>query len=232
MKVPPRRVSDHATMNEKASHRLNSNHVGSSSQRQRDRSQSKMVFVCQRAERWQNVLKKERFKMKKTIALAAVVAAAGLANADTMVIDVSGIQSWGFAGDAQNEFLNVLVGASASITNIAWDVNLTTLGISWAEENTMGFFGNSEEVLPGFGDGFTVTNMNYSGSQASAIVLGADGMLDIEFYETGWDDNAGDVDSLYESGSTITLSGTGFVPTPGSLAVLGLGGLVAGRRRR
>ena len=193
------------------------------------RTQSKMVFVCQRAERWQNVLKKERFKMKKTIALAAVVAAAGLANADTMVIDVSGIQSWGFAGDAQNEFLNVLVGASASITNIAWDVNLTTLGISWAEENTMGFFGNSEEVLPGFGDGFTVTNANYAGSQASAIVLGADGMLDIEFYETGWDDNAADVDSLYEAGSSITIN---FVPTPGSLAVLGLGGLVAGRRRR
>ena len=170
--------------------------------------------------------------MKKAITLAAIAATAGLAHADTLVIDVSGMESWEFQGDPLNTILNVMVGASASITNIAWDVNLTTLGISWAEENTMGFYGNSEQVLPGFGDAFVVTNMNYSGSQASSIVLGADGMLDIEFYETDWNDNAGAVDSFYEAGSTITLSGTGFVPTPGSLAVIGLGGLVAGRRRR
>ena len=170
--------------------------------------------------------------MKKTIALAAVLAAAGLAHADTLVIDVSGLASWDFQGDPDNEIMNVLVGAGASITDIAWDVNLTTLGISWAEENTMGFFGNSVVVNPGFGDAFTVTNMNYAGSTSTAITLGADGMLDIEAYEVGFDDNVDDVDSFYEAGSTITLSGSGFVPTPGSLAVLGLGGLVAGRRRR
>ncbi|MDF1809387.1 MAG: PEP-CTERM sorting domain-containing protein [Phycisphaerales bacterium] len=170
--------------------------------------------------------------MKKTIALAAIVAAAGLANADTLVIDVSGLESWDFQGDANNMVMNVLVGAGASITNIAWDVNLTTFDVSWAEENTMGFFGNSETVTPGFGDAFTVSNANYSGSQASAIVLGASGMLDIEAYEVGFDDLPDAIDSIYEAGSTITLSGTGFVPTPGSLAVLGLGGLVAGRRRR
>jgi len=170
--------------------------------------------------------------MKKTIALAALVAVAGMAQADTMVIDVSGSASWEFQGDGLNEVMNVLVGAGASITNIAWDVNMTTFGVSWAEENTMGFFGNSEIVSPGFGDATTVSNMNYAGSQASGIVLGGDGMLDIEFYEQFFNDNVGDIDSIYEGGSTVTLSGTGFVPTPGSLAVLGLGGLVAGRRRR
>lgn len=171
--------------------------------------------------------------MKKTIALAAIAAIAGSAMAqDTLVIDVSGINSWGFQGDAQNEILNVLVGAGANITNIAWDVNLTTIGLSWADENNMGFFGNSEVVTPAAGDAFTVVNANYSGSQASSITLGVDGILDIEFYEVGFDDNSGAVDSFYEAGSTITLSGSGFIPTPGSLAVLGLGGLVAGRRRR
>jgi len=170
--------------------------------------------------------------MKKTLALAALVAVSGLAQAETLTIDVSGMESWDFQGDPDNTILNALVGNGANITNIAWDVNLTTLGVSWAEENTMGFFGNSVVINPGFGDAFTVSNANYSGSQATNITLGVDGMLDIEFYEVIFDDNLDLVDSFYEAGSTITLSGTGFVPTPGSLAVLGLGGLVAGRRRR
>jgi MYXO-CTERM domain-containing protein len=170
--------------------------------------------------------------MKKTIALIALVSVAGLAQADELVIDISGSNSWGFQGDAQNEILNILVGAGANITNIAWDVNLTTVAPSWFEEFTMGFEGNSEAANPGFGDAFGGTNMNYAGNQASGIVLGGDGMLDIEFYEVNFDDIAFGVDTIVEAGSTITLTGTGFVPTPGSLAVLGLGGLVAGRRRR
>ncbi len=170
--------------------------------------------------------------MKKTLALAALAAVAGLATADTLVVDVSGYESWDFQGDADNTILNVLVGSGANITNIAWDVNLTTVGISWADENTMGFFGNSVAVNPGAGDAFTVTNMNYSGSTGANITLGGNGLLDIEFYEVGFDDNFNSVDSFYEDGSFITLTGTGFVPTPGSLAVLGLGGLMAGRRRR
>ena len=172
-------------------------------------------------------LKKERMKMKKTLALAAIVAVSGLAQADTLVIDVSGSNSWGFQGDALNEVLSVFVGSNATISNIAWNVNMTTLGLSWADENTM-FFAGSESVTPGFGDAFTVTNANYSGSQASGIVLGVDGLLSIEFHEVGFDDNVG-IDSFYEAGSSITIS---FVPAPGSLAVLGLGGIVAGRRRR
>jgi uncharacterized protein (TIGR03382 family) len=171
--------------------------------------------------------------MKKTLALAAVVAISGLAQAETLVIDVSGMASWDFQGDPDNTILNALVGAGANITNIAWDVNLTTFDVSWAEENTMGFFGNSVVVNPGFGDAFTVSNANYSGSMNTNITLGADGILDIEFYEVNFDDLLDEIDSIYEAGSTVTLSGTGFViPTPGSLAVLGLGGLVAGRRRR
>ncbi len=166
--------------------------------------------------------------MKKTIALAAVAALAGTAVAgNSITIDVSGVNSWGFQGDPQNEFLNVFVGAGASITNIAWDVNLTTLGISWADENTMTFNG-AESVNVAAGDAFTVSNQNYAGSQASGLVLDASGMLSIEVHEVGFDDNPGDIDSFYNSG-TVTIS---YVPAPGALAVLGMGGLVAGRRRR
>lgn len=165
--------------------------------------------------------------MKKTIALAAVAAIAGTAMGTDLVIDVSGVESWDFQGDPDNTILNVFVGAGATITNIAWNVNLTTLGISWADENTMTFNG-AQSVNPGLGDAFTVSNANYAGSAASGIVLDGSGMLSIEFHEVGFDDNANAVDSFYNSG-TITIS---YVPAPGALAVLGLGGLVAGRRRR
>ncbi len=170
--------------------------------------------------------------MKKTIALSAIAMIAGLAHADTLVIDVSAYDSWNFQGDAQNDIASILVGAGASITNIAWDVTITSEAPSWAEEFTMGFFGNSEVVQVAPGDAFEANFSNYAGNQASGIVLGGSGMLDIEFYEQFFDDIAFGIDTYIEQGSTVTLSGSGFVPTPGSLAVLGLGGLVAGRRRR
>ena len=78
------------------------------------------------------------------------------------------------------------------------------------------------------GDAFTVSNANYAGSQGSGLVLDASGMLSIEVHEVGFDDNPGDIDSFFNSG-TVTIS---YVPAPGALAVLGMGGLVAGRRRR
>jgi uncharacterized protein (TIGR03382 family) len=174
-------------------------------------------------------LKKERITMKTTIALAAIAATAGLASAADLVVDVSGVNSWGFQGDALNESLAIMVGANANVSNIAWDVNLTTVGLSWADENTMDFAGGAAIINVGLGDAFTVTNMNYSGSLATNIDLAGDGLLNVDFYEVGFDDNPGSVDSFYEAGSTITIS---YTPTPGSLAVLGLGGIVAGRRRR
>jgi len=166
--------------------------------------------------------------MKKTIALAAVAAFAGTAMASSLVVDVSGANSWGFQGDAMNETLSVFLGAGASVTSISWDVTLTTIVPSWADENTMTFNG-SQSVNVAAGDAFTVSNAAYAGSTGSSLVLDGTGMLNIEFHEVGFDDIAGGVDSFFGQGSSLTI---GYVPTPGSLAVLGLGGLVAGRRRR
>lgn len=168
--------------------------------------------------------------MKKTIAIAAIAALAGTAMAqNTLVLDISGSASWDFEGDPDNEILNVFVASGATITNVSWDVNLTTVGLSWADESNIGLFGNSVVLTPGAGVATSVINANFTGSQATNITLGADGLLDIEFFEEGFDDNPDAIDSFYEAGSTVTVS---YIPTPGSLAVLGLGGLVAGRRRR
>ena len=142
-------------------------------------------------------------------------------------IDVSGMQSWGFQGDPANQILDVFVGAGASIPYISWDVNLTTVGLSWADESTMTFNG-VEAVIPGFGDAFTVTNANYIGGQNSGLVLDGSGILSIEFHEVGFDDNPGAVDSFYEAGSYIYIG----IPSPGALGVFGISGLIGVRRRR
>ena len=192
----------------------------------------------------------------KAIALTALAAAAGLATASpvittslteytvdtagvatgTMVLDVSGMQFNDAAGSPLNQIMSVLIGVGAEVTAIAWDVNLTSIGASWASEAVMGFEGQINLTVSG--DGAPVTNMNYAGGPVDLsdnglpnITVGADGILDIEFFES-FVDNGGTGDNFFETGSTVTIFGTNFVPTPGSLAVLGLGGLVAGRRRR
>ena len=196
----------------------------------------------------------------KVIALAALAATAGLATANpiavgqfagntvdnagtatgTIIVDISGYQSWDEQGNALNEILTVALGVGAEMTGIGWDVNLTTFGGSWASEAVMNF-GGQLFLTPGVADGFSVSNQNYnsggildlSDNGIPNTLPDASGNLDIEFFES-FVDNAGAPDSIWEAGSTLTLVGFGgnFVPTPGSLAVLGLGGLVAGRRRR
>ncbi len=193
----------------------------------------------------------------KAIALTALAAAAGLATASpylatglteygvnnagaptqTITIDVSGINFNDAGGSALNEMLSVALGLGAEVTGLGWDVNLTTVGGSWASEAVINFEGQINLTV-GIGDDFGVTNQNYasggildlSDNGLPNITLGGDGNLDMEFFE-GFVDNGGSGDAFFEQGSVLFLAVTG-VPTPGSLAILGLGGLVAGRRRR
>ena len=52
-------------------------------------------------------------------------------------------------------------------------------------------------------------------------------LFDFEFFES-FVDNGGTGDAFFEAGSTITFHGK-FLPTPGTLAILSLGGLTATR---
>jgi len=194
----------------------------------------------------------------KVIALTALAAAAGLATANpiaigqfagntvdtagtptsSIVIDISGYQSNDAQGSALNQILSVFIGVGAEVTGIAWDVNLTTIGGSWASESVLNF-GGQVFLTPGSADGFGVTDMNYnsggivdlSDNGIPNTLPDAAGNLDIEFFES-FVDNGGTGDGFWQAGSTVTLVGTNIVPAPGALAMLGLGGLVAGRRRR
>ena len=175
----------------------------------------------------------------KTIALAVIAATAGLTHAAQYVIDVSGTQFWDEQGASINETLSVFLGPQAHITGFSWDVNLTTLtapGLdfpSWASEATI-LLDGAYSIAFGHADPFGVVNENYSGSIDLDHYIGADGYIDIEFYES-FDDASGEVDAFFGAGSTITIEGCAFLPdcpTPGSLAAFGTVGLITTRRRR
>ncbi len=185
--------------------------------------------------------------MKWMVPAAGVLAVSGLAQAELvhwsdlvgqdtpfnasnralLTIDISGMASWDFQGDPDNEVAELFIGFAIPIA-IGWDVNITTVGSSWADEVTFGIADESLEIMPGAGDSFSVTNMNYQGMLYGGFVGSLDGVMEIEFYESGFDDNADAIDAYFESGSRITL----FFPTPGPLAALGIGGLIGSRRRR
>ena len=173
----------------------------------------------------------------------------GLALGSFTTFDVSGYESWGFAGDPDNMVFAISATMSgeisgATLTNITWDVYLTTIGVSWADETTLTFtdhYGRQESINPAAGDAFTVTNMNYQGSAGSGLVCDPGLPIIMEIHEIGFDDFPGAVDSFFESGSRISLGNTGGkpfnlvitqIPAPGTGLVLGSVGLLAIQRRR
>lgn len=197
----------------------------------------------------------------KNVIIAAVAGFAGLATANpffhnggaadisnatvsaprgnTVSIDLAGIQSWDAAGSALNELLSVNIGANATVTGLGWDnVVIEAIGFSWISEARINFLNSAIglNLAPGSADAFPGTGGPYSSGGILDLAsidptfpfqVGADGNLNLEFFES-FDDVAGAADANWLSG-TLTVQ---YVPTPGALAVLGLGGLVATRRRR
>ncbi|RMH27105.1 MAG: PEP-CTERM sorting domain-containing protein [Planctomycetota bacterium] len=195
----------------------------------------------------------------KTMAFAAVAGFAGLATASpffstaqtgteiysapagavaTITVDISGINSWDLAGSSFNETLSVSLGGDYLVTGIGWNVTIQALGASWRSEATIGFLDSpiGLQLTPGT-DSSPGTGTYTSGGIVDLasidptfpFTVGADGNLDLEFFES-FDDVSGAIDATYLAGSSLQIQYV--VPAPGALAMLGLGGLVAGRRRR
>ena len=154
----------------------------------------------------------------------------------TITVDVSGMNFWDLQGSAFNEILEVNIGYGMMVSDIGWDLTLTTIGASWGSEATFGF----NDVLylaPGSGDDFPVSVMSYnSGGLVDLTDNGFDnlmaddfGNITIELFET-FDDVQGEVDAYLEAGSVLRLGLT--YPAPGSVMTLGVGLLCCGRRRR
>ncbi|USN99425.1 MAG: hypothetical protein H6810_01755 [Phycisphaeraceae bacterium] len=134
-----------------------------------------------------------------------------------------------------NAALGGLAGQDAYVTGIGWDTHIMTVASgSWLSESAYDFAGQIF-LSPGAGDSFSGTGDYSSGGIVDLSdnglpdILAAGGVLSLEMFDS-FDDVAGAVDS-HQSG-TLTLVVDYKVPAPAGLAVLGLGGLVATRRRR
>ena len=180
----------------------------------------------------------EEFEMNKSIALLAATAASSLAYGDVYLIDLAGVFSYDGFGSQFNEVMNIDLG-DAVITGIGWDNVVgdgSPSGSTWGEEMAMdvgGAFQISFFPDEGMDSGGGVWGPASSGGIISLQdALGQDYALEgapltIEFFEL-YDDIAGDIDAIYQSG-IITIEYS-VVPAPGALALLGLAGM--GRRRR
>ena len=159
----------------------------------------------------------------------------------TITLDISGIETWDEFGSANNTVMNTFIGSGYHITGIGWDVNqmagLDSGGLSWLSEMTI-TFGDSNAAavqLAPSGTAGPGTESNSSGGILDLVglsfdfFLDADGILSMEFFES-FVDEAGAAEGIFLSGSSIQVQYV--VPAPSALAMLGLGGLVAGRRRR
>ena len=151
---------------------------------------------------------------------------------NTLTLDLSGYSSWDFQGDTDNEILSYYLGsANAEIWafEVTYNLNLTTVGVSWADEMTL-TFNDEYSYDPAAGDAFSVVNANYSGSIDPSLLgmTDAQGFMNIEFHEIGFDDNADAVDSYFEEGSYLRFT----FPAPGTLGGMMLGLGIFHRRRR
>ncbi|MEZ6241468.1 MAG: PEP-CTERM sorting domain-containing protein [Phycisphaerales bacterium] len=164
----------------------------------------------------------------------------------TYVFDLSGIQSWDTLSSPNNTVVNLDLaaalglasGTSIAFNGIAWDVTIQTIGGSWLSEAVIYFDDNVAPDLSGLflTPGVGVTTPGTASFSSGGILKLADagipdivlpnGILRMEFFES-FDDVSGAADANWSG--TLTLQAT---PAPGTLALIGLGGLAATRRRR
>ena len=182
--------------------------------------------------------------MRKTAIIAALAAAAGTAVAGpdqapsvsysvsgtsgAYVLDFSVSQS---ADDAMGlYFFGVVLDTGRNIAGSpsTWDPN------TWTSWNNSGYGGSNNNYNNVWID-LTFTNlildgMTTSGFQANYTGASAPTSVDWFAFGTGGDYNG--QDPFFNSSGNPGFEGTAFIPAPGALALLGLGGVASIRRRR
>ncbi len=146
--------------------------------------------------------------------------------------DIAEAKSWDPEGDPSNDVRTFMVTETTPLTDITWRGTISTRGASWRSEAVI-YFGapnpaQSFYLTMGIADASSGTS-TYTGSADIVAALGfaidGAGTWTLEFFES-FDDVPDAIDGDW---SAIDIA---LIPAPSSAALLGLGALVAGRRRR
>lgn len=149
---------------------------------------------------------------------------------EELQVNTTGILNNDERGAASNIILDFYVGSGASITSLAWDVNVTSYAGSYLSEMKVTFsdtLGTGVTFTPGSGDDFDGT-ASYAGFQdlgelGQVFAVGADGILRLEFHD-GFKDLAFDEpEGVWNSGTLVF--GISPVPEPSAFAMV-VGGLL------
>lgn len=179
---------------------------------------------------------------KKLLVSLSLLASSSLFAAP-ITFDVTGVQSHGLYGDADNTVVLLDIGANTVVTSIAYDFTLTAYSPSWLADMVVAFENSKQTAgvffTPGISE-WTPGTRSYSGFADLALLglafeVGVDGILRLEFFED-WDDLLG-ADGQWDFG-TITLNGEpageepGEVPEPATGLLLGAGLALMGYAKR
>ncbi len=171
--------------------------------------------------------------------IVAVLAIGGAAVANdgpsTVIIDLSGLDSMDFQGDPDNVVLIQGFQVGDILHSVKWDVSLTFEAPSWAEEVSVSMTDDTAYDVLNTGIFFPGVQSDLPIAGGGVFDLGDHVMtttsLAIELHEWNFDDWANAPDAFYGEGSELRINYTA-IPAPGALALIGLAGLAAGRRRR
>lgn len=186
-------------------------------------------------------MRKPRLMSAAALSLAAISFLPAAAQAATLVIDVTDIDSIDGFGDPDNFFLLQDIGANSHVTGIGWNLTLYADSPSWLSEIAI-YFDNTALAAgvtlrpgagvnsPGVGSYSGFGNLVDLGLDFSVL---SDGLLYLEFFET-FDDYPNEWDGFYVSGTiTVEYEPSAVVPEPATWAMMISGfGMVGGAMRR
>lgn len=181
-----------------------------------------------------------RARTAMSVLLAA--SAAHAASLDLQLTDAQSHDSFGTFGNfASVVDVATLAGAAAGtrvdILSISWDLTVTTVVDSWMSDVTLHLddadtlfppSSNAVQIAPALGHNTTGSQSFADGAVLGQALVLSEGRLYLELFES-FDDQPGVTEAMVSGRITIDYA---VVPTPGALALLGLGLCAPARRRR
>jgi PEP-CTERM motif len=173
-----------------------------------------------------------------TTALWLCMAGAAHAEERELVIDVSGIESFGILGDTRNPTFSWYLGPNAEITGIDWDVEIEAAAPAMLYQAAV-YFGHSERrqlgINPGFGDEASgikrfTDRIGSLTEEGLGFTLKEDGLLKATFFSQ-WDYDNGLPVNTWKSGTITLVYEVAAVPEPESYALMAAGLLLVAARR-